>query len=150
MQAQRMQAQRSAVCPECGNSETEKISECQTVVRDGIFSSPGKPHLEVSSAYRCSCGRVFTQIVKEGRPQEHAVEAPDAATNGALFAMALRIQTRIGGMVDNPNYQIVGFEGEACIAEIREVAAHCEAQGLMETAERLNQLGRDVMRRWAG
>jgi len=63
----------------------------------------------------------------------------------ALAAQAEKLATDINERLDNPDY--VFDDGEAIIAQLREVAKRCNAANLRAAARRLEQLARDVAER---
>jgi len=140
-----MQTATTLVCPKCGRPNPEKLRD-QTDPMTGFFTPPSYALKPITSVFHCECGLSFTDTATTAE----AREIVDHIEIHTLEALAHQLHLKIGRLVDDPNCQIVGFEGEAYIAEIRQLANHCETAGLPVIAERLHQLGRDVMRRWAG
>jgi len=134
-------------CPVCGSSSPEKIRGPKADSTSGFFSTSLLN--ETTCVYRCQCGATFSQSVNAAEPGHQSVAALDGDKRKTLLAQANRLQREVGRIVDDPSCLIVGYDGEAYIAELRATARQCQAAGLSEAAERLDQLGRDVMRRWA-
>jgi hypothetical protein len=134
-------------CPVCGSSSPEKIRGSTAEPSGGFFST--SPLSEATCVYRCQCGATFSQSADSAEPGRQSIAALDGDKRKSLLAQANRLQRELGKIVDDPSCLIVGYDGEAYIAKLRETAKQCQAAGLSEAAERLDQLGRDVMRRWA-
>jgi hypothetical protein len=134
-------------CPRCGAASPEKINARKADPTGGFFSS--KPLMETTCVYRCECGTTFMQSASDSELLPSSIASMDAVKRESLIATVNRLQREVGRIVDSPSCLIVGYDGQVCIAEIRTTAQQCEAAGMHEAAERLDQLGRDVMRRWA-
>jgi len=143
-----MQTVTAPVCPKCGRPDPEKLSE-QTEPSRGFFAPPDYASRQRIAVFRCQCGVAFTDITMAEESRSEFADSTDDVKIHEVAAEASRLQMKIGRFVDDPNWQIVGFEGEDYMAEIWELAKQCEAVGLDAAADRLHQLGRDVMRRWA-
>ena len=137
----------ASFCPVCGSSSPERISRPNAGSSGGFFS-PSSLN-ETTSVYRCQCGATFSQSAPAAEIESQSVAALDGDKRKSLMAEANRLQREVGRIVDDPSCLIVGYDGEAYVAELRTTARKCRAAGLAEAAERLDQLGRDVMRRWA-
>jgi hypothetical protein len=144
-----MHALLTPMCPKCGNSTPEQLSERRDESSRELFA-PGVAAInKTTGVYRCQCGTTFTHVVDAGDLLRKSIAAQAGDERETLFAKANRLQREVGQLVDNPSCLIVGYDGEACIAKLRTTAQQCKAEGLHETARRLDQLARDVMRRWA-
>jgi hypothetical protein len=144
-----MHALSTPACPKCHNSSPEQISERRVDASSEFFAPIEAALNETTSVYRCQCGTTFTHVVDAGDLLRKSIATHVGDERETLLAKANRLQREVGLLVDNPSCLIVGYDGEACIAKLRSMALQCKAEGLHETARRLDQLGRDVMRRWA-
>jgi hypothetical protein len=144
-----MHALLTPECPKCGNSSPEQLREGRVDASSEFFAPAVAALNETTSVYRCQCGTTFTHVVDAGDLLRKSIATQAGDERETLFSKANRLEREVGLLVDNPSCLIVGYDGEACIARLRTMAQQCKTQGLHETARRLDQLGRDVMRQWA-